>query len=127
MHTNKANKQANKQIVETEIFFTIDKNWHINSRYPKDEDLVASAVSIGKKAAQQWKIIKAEYPAGEEVKLKFNDTPLSLYQNSVSIKVTLESIGEHRQTIPLEVSYQACSDKICLAPENKTFYIFPEK
>ena len=76
---------------------------------------------------KEWKIVKAEYPAGEEIKLKFNDTPLSLYQNSVSIKVTLESSGKHPGTIPLDVSYQTCSDKICLAPESKTFYIFPQK
>ena len=116
-----------KRIIEAEISFTIDKNWHINSRYPKDEDLVASSIAIGKKAAKEWKIVKAEYPAGEEIKLKFNDTPLSLYQNSVSIKVTLESSGKHPGTIPLDVSYQTCSDKICLAPESKTFYIFPQK
>ncbi|MCN4144450.1 MAG: DUF255 domain-containing protein [Thiohalomonas sp.] len=116
----------NKQVVEAEVFFSIDKNWHINSRYPKDEDLVATSISIGKKAAQEWKIIKAEYPAGEDIKLTFNESPLSLYQNSAAIKVTLESIGKPGMTIPLEVRYQTCSDKICLAPESKTFYIFPE-
>lgn len=118
--------KKSKQIVEAEVVFRIDKNWHINSRYPKDDDLLASSIVIGKKAAKEWKIIKAEYPAGEEIKLKFSDAPLSLYQNSVSIKVTLESSGEQPGSIPLEVSYQTCSDKLCLAPESKTFYVFPQ-
>ena len=118
--------QANKNI-EVDINFTIDKDWHINSRYPKDKDLVASSVTIAKQAAQQWKIIKAEYPSGEEVQLKFNDRPLSLYQGTVTIKVTLQAIAEQSiKNIPLEVSYQSCSDSICLAPEKNIFYIMVE-
>ncbi len=121
------NQKNNKHIVEVEVLFSIDKNWHINSRYPNDEDLVASSIAVGKKALHEWKIVKAEYPPGESVKLKFNDAPLSLYQNSVSIKVSLESIGENSMSIPLDVTYQTCSDKVCLAPESKTFYVFPKK
>ncbi|MCU7800999.1 MAG: DUF255 domain-containing protein [gamma proteobacterium symbiont of Lucinoma myriamae] len=123
--------KKDKQVLEVEVLFSIDKNWHINSRYPKDEDLVATSISIGKKAEKKWKIIKAEYPTGEELKLKFNDTPLSLYQNSVTLKVTLESAlatdTEATEIISLEVAYQTCSDKICLAPEKKIFYVFPDK
>jgi len=98
--------------VEVEVLFSIDKNWHINSRYPNDEELVASSIAVGKNALHEWKIVKAEYPPGESVKLKFNDSPLSLYQNSVSIKVSLESIGENSMSIPLDVTYQTCSDKV---------------
>ena len=123
-----------KQRIELEISFSIDDNWHINSRYPKDEDLEATSVSLGEKAKGHWKIVQAEYPEGEEVKLKFNDTPLSLYQKSVAIKVILESVpsandkkADSLLSIPLEVNYQTCSDKICLAPESKIFYLFPEK
>lgn len=118
--------------ISVELHFTINKNWHINSRYPKDKDLVATSVSLGDKAKGQWKIVQAEYPQGETLTLKFNDTPLSLYQNSVTIKVKLEQAkgakGDDKQDalvgIPLEVHYQTCSDKICLAPESNTFYIF---
>ncbi len=122
-----------KDKAEVEIQFSIDENWHINSRYPLDKDLVATAVSIGKKANGQWKIIRVEYPQGETVKLKFNDTPLSLYQNTVSIKVQLEAIETSDKegkvqpllAIPLQIDYQSCSNTICLAPERNTFYLFP--
>lgn len=124
-----------KQKIKTEIYFTIDENWHINSRYPMDEDLVATSISLGEKAKSQWKIIQAEYPQGEDLKLKFNDSPLSLYQKSVGIKVIIESVPQEQGkesskplvAIPLQVHYQTCSDKVCLAPENKIFYIFPDK
>lgn len=123
-----------KQKIKTEIYFTIDEQWHINSRYPKDEDLVATSISIGEKAKGQWKIVQAEYPQGEELKLQFNDMPLSLYQKSVGIKVALESTPQEKGAeshkplvaIPLHVDYQTCSNKVCLAPESKIFYIFPE-
>jgi len=119
--------KGNKKTIEVEVRFTIDKNWHINSRYPNDDDLVASSVSIAKTAAGQWKIIQAEYPTGDTMQLKFNDSPLSVYQNSVAIKVTLESDAKQAAIIPLQVNYQTCSDKVCLAPENKTFYVFVQQ
>ena len=116
-----------KQSIDVEISLTIDKDWHINSRYPKDKDLVASSVLIAQHATQQWKIVKAEYPSGEEVQLKFNDSPLSLYQNSVTIKVTIEGKNSAEiKNIPLEIHYQSCSDSICLAPEKNVFYVFVE-
>ncbi|MCW8930465.1 MAG: DUF255 domain-containing protein [Gammaproteobacteria bacterium] len=126
---------ASKQRVEVEVYFTIDEHWHINSRYPKDEDLVATSISLGEKAQGRWKIIQAEYPQGEELQLKFNDSPLSLYQKSVAIKVIMEAIPQKNNkevvkpivAIPLQVDYQTCSNKVCLAPENKIFYVFPEK
>ncbi len=127
----KIDTEQNEQGISAEIHFTINKNWHINSRYPQDDDLVATSVSIGDKAKGQWKIVQAEYPQGETLKLKFNDAPLSLYQNSVTIKVKLERVNDAKEDklvgIPLVVHYQTCSDKICLAPESNTFYIFPER
>ncbi|MDX2503325.1 MAG: DUF255 domain-containing protein [Gammaproteobacteria bacterium] len=121
--------------IELDIHFTIDKNWHINSRYPLDEDLVATSVSLDKKVKEQWKIIRAEYPQGEKVTLKFNDSPLSLYKNTATIKLVLESVGTSDRkgnasqpvALPLHIAYQSCSDKVCLTPESKTFYLFPEK
>ncbi len=134
-----AQHQLNDQAKEGSIFVDIklnfDEHWHINSRYPKDEDLQATSITLGEKAKGLWKITRAEYPQGEMVKLKFNDTPLSLYQNSVTIKVLLEKIAHSNRSnnkqeknemlsIPLKVNYQTCSDKVCLAPESNTFYVF---
>jgi len=136
------NKSVSRAGIKVEIRLDMDKNWHINSRYPKDKKLIATSVAIGKskhKSARNilinspWKIVQAEYPEGEELQLKFSDMPLSLYQNSASIKLILkadEKAGmntKHTIAIPLEVTYQTCSDKVCLAPEHNTFYIFPEK
>lgn len=120
----------NKQSIELEVKLTMDKDWHINSRYPLDKDLIATAVSIDKKSKKQWKIKKVEYPQGDEVTLKLSDSPLSLYQKSITIKLLIESVEPLDQTntvqsIALQVNYQTCSNSICLAPEMNTFYLFP--
>jgi len=124
-----AQKNGHKQHIKTELLISIDKGWHINSRYPKDEELIATAVALkqqdGQSAASGWKIVQAEYPQGEEVKLQFNEQPLSVYQDSVSIKLTLEAEQSSAFALPLRLAFQACSDKVCLAPESKTFYLFP--
>ncbi|MCP3851370.1 MAG: DUF255 domain-containing protein [Gammaproteobacteria bacterium] len=121
--------QEKKKKITAEIYLSIDDNWHINSRYPKDEELIATSVSLGEQAKNYWKITQAEYPQGKEIKLKLSDDPLSLYERSVAIKVTLEAVDKKKVkpliSIPLQIDYQACSDEVCLAPENRTFYIFP--
>ena len=124
-----------KQAIELEVKLTMDKGWHINSRYPLDKDLIATAVSINKesldkKSKNQWKIKTIEYPQGDEVKLKLSDSPLSLYQKTITIKLLIESVDQldkvnKVQFIPLQINYQTCSDSICLAPEMNTFYLFP--
>lgn len=132
--------EKNRLQAEVGIQIKIDKGWHINSRYPLDKELVATSVSVDKKLAGQWKIIRAEYPQGEELKLKFNDTPLSLYQGTVKIKVTLESVpvsgqknsvqknnAQNMDIVPLHIKYQSCNDKICLAPQSSTFYFIPTR
>ncbi len=119
--------EKNQHLIQLDIQLTMDKGWHINSRYPLDKELVATAISLGSKAKKHWKIRQIEYPAGEKLKLTFNDAPLSLYQNSVAIHVTLEAMGKSLVSIPLAVNYQACSDAICLAPQEQQVYLFPEK
>jgi len=120
--------------VEIAIQIKIDNGWHINSRYPLDEELVATSVDLDKQLARQWKLSRVEYPPGEELKLKFNDSPLSLYQGTVNLNVLLESLpssvapanGNKMDTVPLHLSYQSCSDKICLAPQTSTFHFIPK-
>jgi uncharacterized protein YyaL (SSP411 family) len=121
--------------IELAIHFSMQKGWHINSRFPNSKELIATAVSVDKQA--DWKIVRAEYPQGEKVKLKFNDQPLSVYQNRVTIKAVLvpkrvaagKPAANDKQLnipdiIPLRINYQSCSDKICLAPAQNVLYLF---
>lgn len=122
--------------IELAIRLSMEKGWHINSHFPDSKDLIATSVAVDKQAA--WKIVRSEYPEGEQVKLKFNDQPLSVYQNQVTIKVLLKpepatTSGKSRgandkpDIIPVRVDYQSCSDKVCLAPTQNVLYLFIRK
>lgn len=120
----------NQKQITINFEITMDKGWHINSRYPLDKDLTATAITLDKKYSENWKVSRVEYPQGETVNLEFSDTPLSLYQDTINIKVVLESKSlrkdtkkiNKKQPIPISIAYQTCSDKVCLAPEVKNFY-----
>jgi uncharacterized protein YyaL (SSP411 family) len=118
-----------KSNLSAEIQLTLDKNWHINSHYPNDNDLIATSLSIADRAKNSWKIVQAEYPSGSLLKVAFNEQPLSLYQHSITLKLIVEAIKEQKTTItiPIQLDYQVCNNKICLAPESTIFYLFPQK
>ncbi len=130
-------RQGEKTKIELAWLLQIDKNWHINSRYPLEKDLQATSVSLKPLASEHWKIISAEYPQGEKIQLdlntELNNKPLSLYQGNIVIKVQLASLPvEKKQAIdgklpfiPVQIQYQSCNDKICLAPERQIFYLHP--
>lgn len=120
----------------------LDKNWHINSHFPLDEDLQPTSIKLDKKFRPFWKLAQVEYPEGARVKLSISDEPLSLYQEQVIIKVKLESVKAQKiqnsqtgmdnkqednllELLPVQLYYQSCNDKICLAPEIQVFYISP--
>jgi hypothetical protein len=109
-----------------ELVLKLDQDWHINSRYPNDKDLIATAIKLND--SENWTLSRVEYPQAERVSLKFSEQPLSLYQGKVNIKF---SIAPKHKTklkfpvqIPVQIDYQSCNDSVCLAPESITFYPF---
>lgn len=137
---NRRIKSAENTQLELQFKVILDKNWHINSHFPLDEDLQPTSVKLDNKFKPFWKLVKAEYPEGEQVKLSISDEPLSLYQEQVIIKVKLESVNAQNDQagtdntqvednrldlLPVQLHYQSCNDKICLAPEMQVFYISP--
>ncbi len=149
---NRRIKSDHKTLLELQFKVIMDKNWHINSHYPLDEDLQPTTITLDKRVKARWKLAQVGYPEGEQLKLKFSDKPLSLYQKQVIINVKLESVAlltkQQAQTqpkartktaasdnisaedklldlIPVQLHYQTCNDKICLAPEMQSFYFAP--
>jgi len=66
------------------------------------------------------------YPEARLVKLKFAETSLSVYEGANTIRATVRpprdaAPGEHRLKVTL--TYQACSDTTCLAPEIVEFQV----
>ncbi len=111
----------------------LEKGWHINSASPIQKNLIKTKIEL---ALSQIKDIQREvqinleniqYPQATIKELGFSQTKLSLYEDNAKIKFSLRVTNQTKNSssvmIPIKISYQACSDKICLAPESLIFYL----
>ncbi|MDX2506515.1 MAG: thioredoxin domain-containing protein [Gammaproteobacteria bacterium] len=114
------------------IHIKLKDRWHINAHQPLQKHLIATKVELLNQS--QWQLEKIQYPEHEIVKLGFSDEPLALYQGEVKINATLnknrsknkgnkETDSESSFNPVFKLSLQACSDDICLLPEQ--FLLFP--
>lgn len=110
--------------VEVEVVLEIVSGWHVNANPPSPEYLIPVTVSV--KSAPGLAPRGVLYPTGRQVKLGFDENPLSVYEGSVTVRVTLAAApdaasGEH--TLRGAVGFQPCNDEVCLAPASAPFAI----
>lgn len=109
------------------INIKLKDRWHINAHQPLEKHLIATKFELLNNS--QWQLEKIQYPDHEIVKLGFSDEPLALYQGEIKInaalsKKTNKAIKKGDLFNPVvKLSLQACSDDICLLPEQ--FVLFP--
>jgi len=97
-----------------ELTLRIKPGWHINAHQPLQEYLIPTALKV---SAPGWKLIDADYPQAEVAKLGFQKEPLALYQGDIRIRARLKRSADVAPIVPVELRLQACSDRVCLAPE----------
>lgn len=103
-------------MVEALLLVTIHDGWHINSATPTDENSIETSVEVDSKIAT---LTDVRFPPGEEKEFDFADEPLSVYEGNIQIHLTLDIATDLKPgtyTLPVALGYQACDDKICLAP-----------
>ena len=106
------------------LSLTIKSGWHINSNKPLHADLIATSVAqINPESG--WRLESVDYPKGMTKTLPFQHKPLSLYEETVSIKIQLKPVEKHQYLIPLQLNLQTCNDKHCLAPETINLQLSP--
>jgi DsbC/DsbD-like thiol-disulfide interchange protein len=99
------------------LVVTVRKGWHVNSATPSDENLIATSAAFTPPAGLA--VAGVRYPRGTSRKFSFSEGPMDVYEGTVVIKFNITAAGEARPgdyAIPVDVSYQACNDDICLAP-----------
>ena len=99
------------------LLVTVGKGWHINSAFPSDENLVATSASFS--PAPGLAVADVRFPHAVPRKFPFSDTPIEVYEGSIVVRFTLAAAtGTPPGTLilPLDISYQACNDDVCLAP-----------
>ncbi len=89
--------------------------WHINSNQPLQDTLIATKiVNID---TDYWHVNHITYPQGKLVNLGFSKEKISIYKGKIQIKVALTNNTKQYRPPTLQLTLQACSDKVCLAPE----------
>ena len=98
------------------IDLDIRPGWHINAHQPLDEDLIPTELFPDRSTLTLDEI---DYPAAEQVKLRLSAQPLALYQGQVHIGGRMGTdTAPGAKPAPLRLRLQACSDRVCLAPED---------
>lgn len=100
------------------VRISIDDEWHTNSNQPTYQELIATEVTL--EPPPEWpEIIGPRYPEGEMKSFSFTEFPISVYEGDVFIRADLDVPADAATgTYPIRatVTYQACDDKMCLAP-----------
>ncbi|MDZ7267897.1 MAG: thioredoxin family protein [candidate division KSB1 bacterium] len=100
----------------------IAAGWHVNSHQPNEEFLIPTAVVLDEIAGVTVKAIV--YPPGLTRTFAFSETPLSVYEQEFLIGLELaiaENFSGPEVALSGKLTYQACNDYSCLAPESEPF------
>ena len=99
------------------LVVTVRKGWHINSASPSDENLIATSAAFIPPAGLG--VTEVRYPRGVAKKFAFSDGPLDVYEGTVVVMLKITAAPEMKPgtyALPVELSYQACNDDVCLPP-----------
>lgn len=106
--------------MELKIALRVDilGTWHINSHVPTEGYMNATNVDISGESPLTFSEIK--YPKAFSIFVEFSERPISVFEGEIFIVGIIHipadlPLGKH--TIPLRLTYQACNDVTCLAPE----------
>ena len=108
---------ARRKDDRVEIALELRHGWHVNAHKPRQPMLVPTELTgpaVGSVA----------YPKEKEVALGFSDEPLAVLEGSATLVATLKEQAKD-SPVALSLVLQACSDKICLAPEQALFRLGP--
>ncbi len=112
------------QAVTFSLRLDIQPGWHINSSRPTLEYLIPTKIEFPDPAAAT--VQEVAYPDGAMVNLKFAQEKLSVYQGTATIRATISPPPDSApgpRPVRALLTYQACSDQACLAPERIEFEI----
>ena len=96
-----------------EVVLTLADGWHVNAREPLQDYLIGTELS-GLDGAPLAELV---YPDAVVRTLAFQNAELALYEEEVTLSALLPEDDTSALPAHVAVRLQACSDKICLAPE----------
>ncbi len=94
-----------------QLNMSIKDGWHINAHEPLEDYFIPMELLVDGQP-----VAKAAYPVATVKPLGFNPLPLALYEGDISLT------GQAQPGTFARLILQACSDEICLQPEELSFY-----
>jgi thioredoxin:protein disulfide reductase len=92
--------------------------WHVNANSVTTEGLIPTTLAL--QPAASIAIDRITYPPGARTKVEWADEPVALYTGRAVILVD-GHVNANATTGPLKIEgslrYQACNDRICIAPK----------
>ncbi len=98
--------------------------WHINANPPSPDYMIPTSIEL--RLPSGIRAGKIDYPAGHEIKLEFDETPLSVYDGKVAVSIPITAADDAvngRRKLSGKVRFQACNDQVCLAPAELPFVL----
>jgi thiol:disulfide interchange protein DsbD len=95
-------------------------HWHVNANKVNDEYMIPTTVEFEAPAGVTVKAVV--YPDAVEKTLSFSQEPLLLYEGEVYVGAIVEVSPDVKPgpiTVNAAVTYQACDNEKCLAPETE--------
>ena len=102
------------------VSLIIQDGWHLYANPTGVPELKPTALAIDRSSEPLATLVKVTYPAGEAKVLESNGTEkVPLYEGKLAFQVRLELSPDVKPgsiRVKLVLSYQACNDRLCLAP-----------
>lgn len=108
--------------VEGTIVARIEEGWHVNSHEPTEEFSIPTVVAL-----DGAELVGARYPEHKMMAFEFTGgKELAVYDGTIRIPYTAKLAGG-KTAYRAIVKYQACSDKICLPPNEASIGVDASK
>jgi len=102
--------------VQAVITLTFADGLHGYQNPASDPTLIPVSVSISDKA---FHLLKVDYPKGRPTKVEGEPKPVSVYEGTIKIPVTLQAPAKPGKiTLNLKVEYQQCNAQTCFPPSS---------
>ena len=107
---------------DVEVQLELAKGWHINANPSSWDLLIPTTVSVSSEAS--FEILSVTYPKGTLFQADWRDTPISVYEGEVTVKMKLKlkpgETVEKAFPLKIDVRYQACDAHRCTPPSTAT-------
>ena len=95
-----------------QVTLKIDDGYHVNAHEPG----VAGLTGLTIRLVGRGLALEVEYPQGEPFRNKLFEDELLVHTGTVTIPLTVQQTGPWQGRARLVLTYQVCTDQVCLQP-----------